>query len=346
MLGHARQSDIQIRAEADVAGFQSGLGPFVVAAEKTRMAMAFTNARQPTNPIVFANASFLALTGFTREDVLGKGLKFLLRHKAEPEVLAEIDRAFEDYAEREIHIRRNGGGDLCISMFVSPVVNKAGELVQHFLSFADLTKLKQKQTQLEAMIDELNHRVKNTLATVQSIVWQAVRKSRDPNDIREAIESRLLALSRSHNLLTGTHWTGASLDELIRGILKPFGLDEGRSGRITVAGGDVFLSAKATLALSLTLNELATNAAKYGALSNGTGSVAIGWKIETHALGDRLILTWVEQDGPSVAAPLRKGFGSRIIERGLAYELGGSADLQYRAEGLICIVNIPAPRNG
>ena len=157
------------------------------------------------------------------------------------------------------------------------------------------------------MIDELNHRVKNTLSTVQSIVWQALRKASDPDVIRDAIESRLFALSRSHDLLTRENWESAGLLDLVNEAMEPFGVADGRAERIVITGKNIRISPKAALALGIAFHELATNAVKYGAFSNEAGSILIAWTIEPTPEGNRLVLHWQEKDGPPVTPPSRKG---------------------------------------
>jgi len=339
-------SDEQKNAEAEVKGFAGKLGPFVVAAETTRMAMVFLDAKQPGNPIIFANDSFLSLTGYNRKEVLGQNFDFLMAHCADADARARIKTECETGSDcgAEILYRRKNGSEFWAAIFMSPVRDKKDDVVQYFASFADLTKHKEDLTQSRMLIDELNHRVKNTLATVQSIVWQALRTNSDPAVIRASIESRLFALSRSHDLLTRENWKGAGLHDLVHNALEPFGVTGGRADRIAIkGGGNIRFPPQAALALSIAFNELATNAMKYGSLSNERGSVLIEWKIENTHEGAQLIMHWQEKDGPPVTPPSRKGFGSGVIERGLAHELQGSAHLDYRPEGLICTMNIPAP---
>ena len=340
------KSEEQVSAEAEVDSFRQDLGPFVVAAERTRMAMVFTDAKDPDNPIVFANASFLSLTGFDREEVLGQSFSSLMARGVGPEPLAKIAAAFRGSSEEDLPIQycRKDASTFWADVFISPVRDSAGDLVQHFISLVDLTKHKQEQASCKMLIDELNHRVKNTLSTVQSIVWQASRRSSDPEVIREAIESRLLALSRSHDLLTRVNWEGAGLRDLVDAALEPFGIANGRRERFVIEGQTVHLPPKATLALGIAFHELATNAVKYGAFSNDTGTILITWAIEPAPESNRLVLRWQEKDGPQVAPPSRRGFGSQVIERGLAHELEGTASLEYRAEGLLCTIDIPAPQ--
>jgi len=342
----ADRPEAQRAAETDVERFREELGPFVVAAEETRMAIVFTNAREPENRITFANDAFLALTGWSREEVLGKSFNSLMARGASPEALQEIETAVSGHVEidPEVCYRREDGSQFWASISISPVKDEDGNILQHFASFVDLTLHKEEQANSKMLIDELNHRVKNTLATVQSIVKQALRTATDPDVIRESIESRIFALSRSHDILARENWKGAGLHDLIDAALEPFAVTDGRVERFTVEGGNIRLLPKAALALSIAFNELATNAFKYGAFSNDEGTISIAWTIAPSPAGKRLILHWREQGGPPVTPPSRKGFGTQVIERGLAHEFDGKVELDYRPAGLVCTIDVPAPR--
>ena len=334
------KSEQQKDAEAEVESFRKDLGPFVVAAETTRMAMAFTDATKPDNPIIFANDSFLSLTGYNREEVLGKSFNFLMAHGDDAEVLSRIKAEFEGSSSSgtEVLYRRKGGGEFWTAVYISPVRDGGGDSVQYFASFVDLTEHKEDKAQLKLLIDELNHRVKNTLSTVQSIVWQTLRTTSDPKVIREAIESRLFALSRSHEPIE--KWESAGLFDIVHDALEPFGLSGERADRIAVTGENIRFPPKSAMALGIAFNELATNAVKYGALSNAAGSILIEWTMETTPTGQRLLLNWKEKDGPPITPPAHKGFGSRVIEHGLE----GTIHLDYRPDGLVCTMDIPLPR--
>jgi PAS domain S-box-containing protein len=244
--------------------------------------------QKPGNPVVFANDSFLSLTGYARDEVLAKSFNSLLASGVSEETMSEVAAAFEGGTDLdpEIHCRRRDGSEFWASMFVSPVRDDNGKVVQHFVSFVDLTKHRQEQAQSRMLIDELNHRVKNTLSTVQSIVWQALRKSAPPEVIRESIESRLIALSRSHDLLTREKWEGVGLRELVNGALKPFEVVAGRTQHFAITGDDVRLPAKATLALGIALHELATNAVKYGAFANEAAASSSSGKPRRHRMAN------------------------------------------------------------
>ena len=340
------KSDEQKSAQSDVEAFRKNLGPFVSAAETTRMAMVFTNAKAPGNPIIFANDSFLALTGYDRAEVLGKKFNFLMARVTDPAALARIEAELKIGTDNvfQLHCSRKDGSKFWAATFISAVRDESGAVVQHFASLVDLTEHMEELAHSRMLIEELNHRVKNTLSTVQSIVRQALRNSTDPDVIRTSIESRLFALSRSHDLLTSENWQGVGLCDLVNSALQPFRVEDGPAERLAIRGENIRLPPKATLALGIAFHELATNAVKCGALSNTKGSVLLAWTIEKAAAGDRLKIRWQERNGPPVTPPSRKGFGSQVLEQGLAHELEGTIRLEYPAEGCVCTIDIPAPK--
>jgi two-component sensor histidine kinase len=209
--------------------------------------------------------------------------------------------------------------------------------------FRDRTEERKAEKRQRLLTNELNHRVKNTLATVQSIVAQTLRGTVVGEDARGAVEGRLLALSRSHDLLTRESWESAGLRDVAAQALEPYGAPGGQPTRVAVQGPDLRLQPKAAVALGMALHELATNAAKHGALSNGAGRVDLSWRITPSASGDRLRLEWLERGGPPVQPPSRKGFGSRLLERGLAHELDGEVRLDHEPSGVLCRIDIPVP---
>jgi NO-binding membrane sensor protein with MHYT domain/two-component sensor histidine kinase len=196
-------------------------------------------------------------------------------------------------------------------------------------AFAALAHAQEHQ---KLLIAELNHRVKNTLATVQSVARQSVKGAKSVEEFREAFDARLVALSHTHNALTRGGWTSASLRELLTGELAPYA-----PGQIELQGPDVALEARQALALGMVFHELATNAAKYGALSTPDGCVAVAWS----AGGGRLEIRWRERGGPPVRPPARRGFGSRLVEGSVTGELGGHAELSFGADGFSCRLDVP-----
>jgi PAS domain S-box-containing protein len=346
MPSDERSSKEQKDAEFEVASFRKGLGPFVVAAETTRMAMVFTDTKEFNYPLIFANDSFLSLTGYDREQALGRSFECLMARPTDPEVLAQVEAAFAggSKSDFEICLGRRDGSTFWAAVFISPVRDKTGGVVQHFASFADLTEHKREGDRLRSLLDELNHRTQNTLATVQAIARQTLRGAADKRVV-DAFEGRILALSKAHGLLGRKHWEAVSLRDVIDQILQPFGLNDRRIARFSVEGDGVRLQPKAALTLAMVFHELATNAAKHGALSNGAaGKIDIAWQVEPTPQGGRMRLRWQESGGPPVTAPDRRGFGSRLIEGGLAQELDGDVGLDYEPAGVVCRIIMPVLR--
>jgi two-component sensor histidine kinase len=189
------------------------------------------------------------------------------------------------------------------------------------------------------LINELNHRVKNTLASVQSIARQTLSAGRPAPETIEIFTDRLVALSAAHDVLTRENWEGADLREIASGALRPFEVHG--DGRLVVRGPDVRLSARAVVALAMALHELATNAVKYGALSTDAGEVRLAWDVARAGAGGRLELEWRERHGPPVQAPRVRGFGSRLLTQGLPAELDGVAELEFAPEGVTCRISAP-----
>jgi PAS domain S-box-containing protein len=210
----------------------------------------------------------------------------------------------------------------------------------------DITDLKASEQRQRLLFDELNHRVKNTLAIVQSLALQTQRSSPHPQAFSKAFGERLQSLSRAHDLLARSAWQGASLGRLIESILEPFGALKGgeQSGRVEVTGTAVDLPANVTITLALMLNELATNAAKYGALSVNAGRVAISWTVKANSKALAVELLWREQDGPPVVPPQRRGFGSRLLAAS-AHQIQGALDMEFAATGLVCRLWFSVPIN-
>ena len=188
------------------------------------------------------------------------------------------------------------------------------------------------------LINELNHRVKNTLATVQSIASQSLRNTADPTQAHFNFEARLLALSRTHNVLTREKWESAAILEIVSDTIEPYA--QGPAGaRFKIEGPALRLTADVVLPLSMALHELCTNAVKHGALSSQSGNVAITWRVSE---SDRkLRLRWIESGGPVVREPSQRGFGTRLIERSLAQQLGGDVRLRFALKGVICEIDVP-----
>jgi two-component sensor histidine kinase len=186
----------------------------------------------------------------------------------------------------------------------------------------------------DLLIEELNHRVKNTLAILQSLATQTFRSASRLE--REKFEGRLGALAEAHNLLSREKWQGSDLQDLVGRVLQPYVINSPE--RVRMSGPKVPLSPRLSVVLSMIIHEIATNAAKYGALSNDTGTVRLDWEAITENGKPKLRLAWVESGGPPVTAPVQRGFGSRLIERSARDQLGGEATVDFLPRGVVCTV--------
>ena len=225
--------------------------------------------------------------------------------------------------------------DTTVSPILSEERGDEGRVIRVLATSRDVTGEVRAEAHRQLLVNELNHRVKNTLATIQSIASQSLRNAGVDLAVRGAFEGRLMAIAATHNVLTDQNWSAASLRQIIDGSVTPY---RANPGQLTISGQDLMVSPKPAVVLALAFHELAINALKYGALSSVGGHVDIGWSV---AGGDRLDITWTEQGGPTVRPPERRGFGSRIVELALPNELGGQVDIDYRPEGLRCRIHAP-----
>jgi PAS domain S-box-containing protein len=229
--------------------------------------------------------------------------------------------------------RRLSGRDTWWDVIVSPIPDAEGRPERLLVISRDITEIKQAEDEREALLAELDHRVKNSLAAIQSVAVQTLRPGADV----AAFTGRLEAMAKAHNLLSKSRWRGAELSGLLQVMLGAYG------ERVTLAGPSVRLGPKMTQTLGMAVHELATNAAKYGALSAPGGEVALDWRLE----GDgqrRLVLDWQERGGPPAAEPGSRDFGLTFIERSLAHEFSGVVELDFRPEGLHCRMDLPLGR--
>ncbi|MGE0701942.1 MAG: sensor histidine kinase, partial [Hyphomicrobiaceae bacterium] len=205
--------------------------------------------------------------------------------------------------------------------------------------FQDITERKSWEVAQRRHVDELNHRVKNMLAVVQSIATQTEKGAASTADFVRSFRQRLRALAEAHDLLTRQHWEGASLGELVTQSLSSLVSD---ASRLQLDGPPLHLPPNTIFVLALALHELATNAIKYGALSTASGGVRVRWQVERQAGGDdHVTLEWIESGGPRVDPPERSGFGSRLLQEAITMELNGQTKLDFRKDGLHCAITFP-----
>ena len=282
------------------------------------------------------------LLGYQRDEIIGKSVMLLVppeRHGEEIDILARVRRG-EHIQHYETLRHRKDGEDVWVSLTISPLSDSAGNVVGASTIARDMTERRRADEHRKILLAELNHRVKNTMAVFQSIASQTLSHAATLDEARHAISSRLINLAKAHDVLTRENWQSADLADIVSDTAKPL---SGGDNRFHTEGPAIRLLPRAALAIAMALHELCTNAAKYGALSTENGRVEIKWRIEAGEAGPRMVLDWRESGGPPVAEPKRKGFGSRLIERALAAELGGEVRVVYAAAGLECTIVAPLP---
>ncbi len=238
---------------------------------------------------------------------------------------------------------RPDGSRVPFMPYPTPLRDVEGRLIGGINMLVDISERKRAESQQKVLIDELNHRVKNTLATVQSLAAQTARHAENLRDFGPRFEARLVAMARAHDLLTKRHWQDAPLDALVHEVLAP--LISGAAQRVRISGPAINLKPRTALSFTMALNELGTNAVKYGALSASGGELSIAWR--TGEEGGRTIIDveWNERGGPPVIPPSRRGFGSRLMERCIEGDLNGTLDLAFEHSGVNCRMSIPVGGN-
>lgn len=236
-------------------------------------------------------------------------------------------------------IERPDGSRLRTEISSVPVRDESGHTTGAVSVVFDVHEREQAREQQEILTGELAHRMKNTMAMVQAIVHQSLRSATTLSEARESVTERFEALARAQDLLTASNWQASDLDRVVTAALAS--VNDGQ--RITIGGDAVEVGARAALSFTLVLHELVTNAFKYGALSAPDGRVVVNWRMQSSAKGERLVFTWREQDGPPVAAPTRKGFGTRLIDS-MGRSFGGRSELRYPPEGVCWLVEADPAR--
>ncbi len=276
----------------------------------------------------------------------GRPLTDLAIKLSYPELQADIRHVLEtgDPFERRVR-RQESGAEIDAPYYLArftPYRNAVHGVDGVVVTFVDVTSVAKSEERQRTLVAELNHRVKNVLAVILAIAQQTLTRSASPEAFAPAFFARLHAMARAHELLSRKNWGEVAIEELVGQALAPY-LSAGNE-RIATSGPSLSLSAKLSLGLVMALNELATNAVKYGALSNESGRITLSWEVVTENQGPELDFAWRESDGPKVAAPTKDGFGLTLIKREIEYSLGGAASIDFAPDGVAAILRIPLKR--
>jgi len=302
-------------------------------------------ATDPNGSVLLLNKVAEQLTGWSAAEARGRPIWEVFRVIDEATRKSVDDPALKALREREVTRLESGAllitrddKELPVEHSGAPIIGSDGSLAGAVLVFRDVTERRRTAQRQTMLVGELNHRVKNALAIVQSLVQASLRQAttKPAQIMAQTLAERLQALHRAHDLLLESQWSGASLKAMVERELDPYRREGGP--KIGIKGPDVLLPPQCTSILAMTLHELATNAVKYGALSQNIGQLGVSWKT---ARGNRLLLVW-EERGVPVAAPKRStGFGMQLIDRGIRHNLGGETKVDFRPVGLYVEMNVP-----
>ena len=314
---------------------------FEQALEQTRMAIALTDATLPDNPLVYVNQAFVELTGYEREEAIGRNCRFLQGPDTEETARQKVHEAIEaeEVMVVELLNYRKDGSTFWNALHVGPVYDEGGRLTHYYGSQWDVTEMVGNRTELaiqSQVAAELQHRTANLFNVITSILRLSARAETDTAALVRKLEGRITALAHAHRIsLSEAHAPGGASDlhDLISAILRPYRSERRR--RIILNGELVRLPRDVVTPLGLMLHELATNALKYGAFSVPQGTVTVEWRRE----GDRLRLSWTEEEGPPATAPTAKGTGSHILE-GILRMIGATLDYDWPPTGLVATLDM------
>jgi len=275
------------------------------------------------------------LFGYTVKEAMGMPISVLIPEEVQDQEAAIFERIRRgERVEPFDTVRRGKVGSLIdVSLSVSPLPDLDGQIVGACSITRDITERKRSENRIAMLAREAEHRTKNVLQAVQTIVH--LSEAQTPEELKQSIEGRLQALAKAHGLLAETRWSGADLEKLARQELAPYLRQERRHARID--GPHVPLQPKVAQAIAIILHELAINAAKYGALSATNGQTEIKWIALSP---DRLLLTWTETGGPVTMPPSRHGFGTNVMEALIKIDLGGELRFDWRPQGLVCEIEL------
>ena len=312
------------------------------AIESAPYGIAITDPKQPDNPAVYVNPAFEKISGYKSSEIIGKNMRFMHRDDSNQPGINKLRQAIKHQTQSEVLVRnyRKDGSQFWVEMIVAPMHDQGGQIT-HFISIqTDVTERVNANERQQLLVNELDHRVKNVLATVLALCSQTVRSTDDIKTFQKVYTGRLHALARAHEVLAKEKWAGTSIHQLVELILGC----EVNHEHIRVAGPPVKLLPRLSSPLSMTLHELLTNAMKYGALKNPDGSVRVTWEVQAMPEGQVVKLFWRE-DCPRECGCCdgshQPGTGMKLIKGLVEYEMNGTVDFSFTENGLECSLSIP-----
>jgi PAS domain S-box-containing protein len=286
----------------------------------------------------FVNARLAEMLGYTPDEMIGRLFYDFMDEARRDDAAGNLERRRQGIAEDlDYELRRKDGSNVWVLLATNPILDQDGRMVGALAVLTDITERKRAEQQQRLLLRELDHRVKNTLASVLALSDLTLERATSLEEFRRAFDGRVQAMARTHEALSRARWKDVSFDEVVAIVLAPLAAID--ATRIVTRGETLRVAATATTPLALALNELGTNALKHGALSQAGGGVTIEWDV---APGGEFRLSWTEHDGPRATAPSSGGTGLRLIRGLIEHELEGRVLIEFAPEGLSCRITIPA----
>ncbi|WP_161993664.1 HWE histidine kinase domain-containing protein [Muricoccus nepalensis] len=295
----------------------------------------------PGPRIEYVNPAFTRITGYELDEVLGQTPRILQGPRTDRSTMDRLRAALEQggtFFGTAVNYRKDGT-EYINEWLVNPVRNAEGRLLHWVSAQRDVSTRERAAASQQILLGELNHRVMNNLAAVQSLATRLGRTTSSIQEFRAALQERLSALAQAQKAIVAAHWQSVPLHSLAQAQLAPFGF--GDAGRVEASGPSIHLRAGAAVVLGLALHELGLNALKHGALSAPHGRVGLNWLVVPGPVGDKLCVSWNETGGAAITPPTHRGFGLRLIEEVLVRELQGEARISFDPDGVHCLLGAP-----
>ena len=329
----------------DAEPIRPDLGVLFAAVEASGEAILITSAdlEEPGPRIEYANPAFTRMTGYEVCEIVGRSPRFLQGPKTEAAVLDRMRAALVagEAFQGEAFNYRKDGSTYAVEWLITPMRDPDGRITRWISAQRDVTERHEAEQRQHLLVQELHHRVRNTLATVKAVLTASVRSAVDLTEFQRTFTDRISALAKTHTLLTEDRAQVVPFEGLLRAELRPYD-DPGRS-RVTLMGPSVLLPSELAVPIGMAMHELMTNAIRHGALQDPDGRLEVTWSVETSPSGRMLHWVWNEHDGPPVALPTREGFGKHLLQGVLTYQIKAKVEIAFDPDGLRVSIDIPLP---
>jgi PAS domain S-box-containing protein len=331
----------------DASPIRPDLSVLLAAIEASGEAILITSAdlEEPGPRIEYANAAFARMTGYDVREAIGRSPRFLQGPETEAAVLDSMRAALtagEAFQGEAVNYRKDGS-TYVVEWLITPVRDPDGSITRWVSAQRDVTERHAAEERQFLLVQELHHRVRNTLATVKAVLTASARSSLDMAEFQSTFSDRITSLARTHTLLTEGHTQAVLFEALLRAELQPYDDDEPGRSRVVLTGPEVLLPSELAVPIGMAAHELTTNAVRHGSLRDPHGRLEVTWSVETTASGRVLHWTWDEHGGSPVALPTREGFGTQLLNSVLTYQIAAKVEIAFDPDGLRVSIDIPLP---